>query len=125
MNMPEFQDLENVEIRNERIVSSLTNTIRKILEEKGFFSALPDDVGKNDKLLFLELSLSELLINENLATYLAGSQLNDQKVLEIINDLRNKILLKISSLFVPGNDSVGLFNKKCQNVITSLIKKSL
>lgn len=119
--MSEFAGRENIESRDERIVASITNTISEILKEHGFFSVSVTDIDTHTKFIFLEQELPNFLTSESLVKYLTETQEKDKNSSTIITDLRNKILQKISSLFVASDDFAGRFNEECKNIIEGLI----
>ena len=119
--MSEFTGPENIESRNERIVASVAGTISEILKEHGFFSVSVTDIDTHTKFIFLEQELPNFLTSESLVKYLTETQEKDNDAPKIITDLRNKILQKISSLFVANDDFVGRFNEECKNLIEGLI----
>lgn len=119
--MSEFPGPETIESRNERIVTSIVGTISEILQKNGFFSVSVNDMKINNKYIFLEQELPNYLIPEVLEKYLTGTQISDGvTALENITDLRNRILERISSLFVVSDDFVGRFNKECQDIIKAM-----
>ncbi len=119
--MSEFTGPENIESRNERIVASITGTISEILKEHGFFSVSVTDIDTHTKFIFLEQELPNFLTSESLVKYLTETQEKDKNSSTIVTELRNKILQKISSLFVVNDDFVGRFNEECKNIIEGLI----
>ena len=122
--MSETPSFENLESQTERIVAHVYKTLVEMLEDNGFFSVSVGDLETNSKFLFLEKKLSNLLISDNLARYFRGLAENDSRVPEIINNLRNTILLKANTLFVPGEDFIGRFNQECQVIIEGLMIKN-
>lgn len=121
--MSEAPSFENLESQTEWIVAHVSKTLKQMLEDNGFFSVSVGDLETNSKFIFLEKKLSDLLISDNLARYFRGLAENDSRAPEIINNLRNAILLKANALFVPGEDFIGRFNQECQAIIEGLMIK--
>lgn len=123
--MSETPSFENLESQTERIVASVFKTFTEFFEDEKFFLVTENDLETNRKFILLEKELANLLVSDNLARYFKGLDKNDPKALEVTNNLRNAILLKINGLFIPGDDFTGRFNQECRHIIEGLMIKNV